>query len=152
HLLSLRRTRLSGKKSRNTASGRLTASSSYVQIYLSNGQMTSTQIDFPAPNAYLDQQGINLLRNAYEIYKRDDLLSDLFAYYRSRSETSASAQDRLDSQIVLNALDWWEDDKEGATEALKKAVELAGGDSELSLSLAALYERQGEPIEAMAVI
>ena len=152
HVLALRKSRQSGQKPRNSARTMLVSSGYYVQIYLPNGQTTNTLINYPTPNTYLDREAIYLLRNAYEIYRNEDLLSDLLAHYRSRSDHAAAAQDRLDSLLVLNALEWWEDDKEGAVEALTKAVELAGGDSELSLALAGLLEQQGEPDEAMAVI
>src|SRR5262249_43100066 len=42
------------------------------------------QIDYPPPNTYYDAGAIQLLRNAFELYKRDDLLSDLLAHLRKR--------------------------------------------------------------------
>ncbi|WP_422924867.1 DUF1583 domain-containing protein [Singulisphaera sp. PoT] len=152
-LLIARRARQSGKRNRTAArSSANVAISSRIVIYQANGQARSMQVDYPTPNAYLDQSGISTLRNAFDIYKRDDLLSDLLGYYRKRAEKAESAQDRLDASLVLSALDWWDENKDTAVADLKKAVEFSGGDNELALALAALYERQGEPDEAMATL
>ena len=47
----------------------------------------STSIDYPTPGAYLDHGAILLLRNAFELFQRDDLLSDLLAHLRKRPTT-----------------------------------------------------------------
>ncbi len=153
HLQSLRRQRQSGRKSSTVS--RISNSGQVVRnvvIYAPGGRARALSIDYPAANAYFDQAGIQMLRNAYEIYKRDDIISDFVTHFRNRTKEDIPKPDRLDALLILSALDWWENDKEAAIDALQKALALSGGDAELALSLAELHEKQGERDEAMAVI
>ena len=60
----------------------------YYTIYTSATPQTlrSTTVDFPLPNAYFDHSAIYALRNAFEIFRKDDLASDLVARFRSQSD------------------------------------------------------------------
>ena len=49
------------------------------------------QIAFPLPNEYLDATCIQLLRTAYEIFKHDDVLSDLVSHFRRQRRRGQDA-------------------------------------------------------------
>ena len=57
---------------------------------------------------------IQLLRTAFELYKRDDLLSDLFAHFREPAEARRRPTPSIYPQLALSYLRWWNDDKDEA--------------------------------------
>ncbi|HZV06513.1 MAG TPA: tetratricopeptide repeat protein, partial [Gemmataceae bacterium] len=122
----------------------------YYLIYVGRNRQR-VQIDFPQPNDYLDGGAIELLRNAFELYKRDDLLSDLFAHFRSELEKAASA-DKVYLHLTLAALHNWNREQEEALTEMNAASEFAVGDVNLRLEVARLRENNNEPAEALAVL
>jgi tetratricopeptide (TPR) repeat protein len=120
-------------------------------IYLTKTP-TSIRLDFPGNSAYLDIGAITLLRNAYELYKRDDLLSDLITHVRKPIDAKGSESDVLYARLALSALRWWSDEKDEAVAELEKASELVPSDAELKLSLADLRAKRQEPDEALAIV
>src|SRR5262249_30200422 len=95
--------------------------------------------------------------NAFEIYKRDDLLSDLFAEFRSRlNKVGGVAKEGTVDAVMLHLglayMYWWSGDKEQATQELAEASARAPQDLDLRLEVAALREAQGEPEAALAVV
>src|SRR5262249_4425409 len=101
---------------------------------------------------YIEQDTLSLLRGAFEVYSRDDVLSDLLAVYRARRDQAGSEAERIEGNLVLWALDWWSDDKEASLDDLARAVDLSKGDAELRLALAELHERRQEPDDALTVV
>jgi tetratricopeptide (TPR) repeat protein len=117
----------------------------------STGVYRSVQIDFPSPSEALDSDALTALRNAFEIYRRDDLLSDLFAHVRARREKGDDVQ-RLRTSLALTALYWWNDQKDEAANVLGETAEQAKNDPEIRLLMAELRERRNEPEEALAIL
>jgi tetratricopeptide (TPR) repeat protein len=109
------------------------------------------QIDFPTPNRYFDQQSITLLRTAYELFRRDDLLSDLLAHFKTRVE-AARDPERIYAGLALGYLQWWNDDKDEAVRQLARAVESAPADIDLRLELAEIRAKRNESDEALALV
>jgi tetratricopeptide (TPR) repeat protein len=149
YLASLRRQRQS--------SGRpLTAnpSNAYMGYYFvwAGNIRRNIQMDFPQPNDYFDTGAIELLRNAFELYKRDDLLSDLFTNLRGQL-ARASAPEKVYLRLALGYMHWWNQEREQALAELTAAGELAAdADANLRLELAQLRENNNEPAEALAVL
>jgi lipopolysaccharide biosynthesis regulator YciM len=109
------------------------------------------QIPFPTPNEYVDSTGIQLLRTAYELYKRDDLFSDLSAHFRRQAEQAKTPADAVYARLALAAFYWWNDDKENAIAEFTKVAEGSKAESELRLDLAELLEQQGERADALTL-
>ena len=85
------------------------------EIISSSNIRSLLMIDYPAPGAYFDAGAILLLRNAFELFKRDDLLSDLLAHVGRRADAAAGdAVAELYYRLELNAVLWWAGDKDGA--------------------------------------
>ena len=122
----------------------------YYTIFTSNRPQAirSTTIDFPLPNAYFDHSAIYTLRNAFEVFRKDDLTSDLLARFRTQVE-KADAGAKLFPTLGLSYLLWWNDEKDEALKEYAHATELAPADVELRLSLAELRAQRGEPVEAL---
>lgn len=125
------------------------ASSPYYSLYLGK-KRSQVRVSFPVPNEYFDVAGILLLRNAYELYKRDDLLSDLVAHLRAKAEGGAPAADRVYPQLALAYVESWEESPKEAIDQFARACALAPDDSNLKLELAELHEIQGELDEALS--
>ena len=121
----------------------------YYMIHLTKAPSNRyTTIDFPTPNPYVDYGLILVLRNAFEVYKKLDLASDLIAHFRS--EAAKGTDDaRLMPTLALSYLLWWNDDKDEALREYTRATELAKNDVDLKLSLADLRAQRGEPAEAL---
>ena len=84
----------------------------------------SIAITFPMMNEYLDTTAITALRTAYELYKRDDLLSDLIGHYRRQADTARTPADALYPRLALSSFLWWNDQREEAIAELTKVVEV----------------------------
>ena len=124
--------------------------SNYYVFYTTAKPQSSrtTTIDFPTPNPYFDYSSIYALRNAYEIFKKDDLTSDLIAHFRSAA-SKAPEDARLFPTLATSYLLWWNDEKDEALKEYNRASEMARNDVELKLSLADLRAQRGEPAEAL---
>ncbi len=106
------------------------------------------QVGYPTPNPYLDLAAIQVLRNAYELYKRDDLVSDLVAHLAA-SLKDPSDPVKVYAHLALSAIRWWQDDKDEALRELTAASALAKSDPDLILGLAELRAQRDEPGEAL---
>src|SRR5262249_45073681 len=121
----------------------------YVPIWTGTGAQYVV-LDYPTPNAYHDRAAITLLRNAYEIYKQGDLLSDLVKHLRDRVE-KAGADERAALHLAVGYLHWWNGDKGAALAEMALATAAVPGDVELRLDLADLRERHGSLEDALAL-
>ncbi len=108
-------------------------------------------VAYPTANAYFDVAAIQMLRAAYELYKRDDLMSDLMAHTKERVEKAPQAS-RVLPLLALSYLQWWNDDRDESIRSLTQAVELTKGDPELRLGLAEIRAERGENDEALAIV
>ncbi|WP_254508225.1 DUF1583 domain-containing protein [Anatilimnocola floriformis] len=105
---------------RNTRSP--TQSNGYYFIW--NGtQQSAINAVFPAASIYTDDACLQVLRNAFEVYKRHDVLSDLEDYLRKR-QTAAPEADRVNYSFALIALQAWNNEREAATAELIAASRL----------------------------
>ncbi|MFI5456257.1 MAG: DUF1583 domain-containing protein [Isosphaerales bacterium] len=136
-----------------TARSRLAARGNYVPNYQIWVNKTSryVQIPFPLPNDYLDETAIQLLRTAHELYKLDDLSSDLVSHFRRQAEAAKTPADQVYPRLALSSILWWNDDKDDAIAEFTKVAEGSKAESELRLDLAELLEQQGERTDALAL-
>ena len=113
----------------------------------------STPIAFPMVSEYLDPAVIAVLRTAFELYKRDDLLSDLIGHYRRQVE-AASTTGRRDLPTAGGSARflWWNNQGPEAIAELTKVVDASRPESDLRLDLAGLLEQQGDFAQALALV
>ena len=108
-----------------------------------------TTVSYPTPNPYFDVDSIQTLRNAYELYKRDDLVSDLLTHLKKSLEAGSDV-DRAYTHLALCYLHWWSDEKDEALGELTAAAGASKSDPELLQGLAELRAQRNEPEEALA--
>jgi tetratricopeptide (TPR) repeat protein len=111
----------------------------------------NTYLDYPRPNEHFDAGAIQLLRNAFELYKARDVVSDLLSHFQKRLAKAPRAE-QFALRLILGYLHWWAQERDQALTELAAASELRPGDSELRLELADLRERNNEPEDALAVL
>ena len=133
------RERLPGRLHASTASG----SASTAQTSGSTSRCPTT-ITTPARSP--------LLRTAFELYKRDDLLSDLSAHFRDAGRRRAEPADARLPRLALGYLHWWDDDKEPPSPSSPGRPTGGRPTSDLRLELAELREQHSEPAEALALV
>ena len=121
----------------------------YYQVWLGK-QLRQVQIDFPQPNDYFDSGAIMLLRNVFEIYKRDDLVSDLLDHFQTQLAAAPEA-DRVYQHLGLGYLRWWNEEPEEAIAELRRASKAAPADMELTLEVAGVLENHGDLDDALAL-
>ncbi len=124
--------------------------STYYQIYTGKNQ-THVQIAYPSPGPFYDSQAIMLLRNAFEVFVRNDLLSDLQKHLEQRLETATESQ-RIDRRLALVAFHSWNDDAEGALRHMTEASRLVPQDWELRFDVAQLHSASNQFEEGLAVV
>lgn len=122
--------------------------SMYVQLWTGKTQRGS-RLDYPTPNDYYDQGTIVLLRQAFEIYKRDDLFSDLLTYFKKQADSVPDA-DRIFWRLALTYVYWWNDEKALAIAEFTRAADLAPADLDLRIELAGMQEKQNDFAAALA--
>jgi tetratricopeptide (TPR) repeat protein len=151
YLAHQRRLNQAAPKSSSTTRQSL-ASRGQMQIILYvGGQRRGIQIDFPQPNEYFDEGAITLLRNAYEVYKKADLASDLFTHFRKLADP-APADEKVYHLLALGYLHWWNSEKEEALNQLTLAAKQVPADVNMLIDVAELRERNNEPDVALALL
>ena len=117
-----------------------------------NGSRRYTEIPFPKPNPYLEGGNIQLLRTIFEEYKQADLLSDLFAYVEAELKKADDPARKIDYQLMLAYIRWWDDRKDEAIEALRDATKIVPDDPTLILSVADILEENNRLAEALELL
>ena len=114
------------------------------------GIMRRMQFAFPSANEYLDDSGIQVLRTAFDLFKRDDLTSDLVNHFRRLLAEAKTPADENYPRFALACILWWDDDKEDAIAEITKVAETSKPESDLRLDLAELLEQEGDRAAALA--
>jgi tetratricopeptide (TPR) repeat protein len=114
-----------------------------------------TQLDarfsFPSPGEYFDTTAIQLLRNAYEVFQRNDVLSDLHKHLKERQE-KAVAGDQVYAHLALAYVQAWTEDKEVALKELDAAAQLVPQDWQLRMDVARLHLEMQNFDEALTLV
>jgi predicted Zn-dependent protease len=114
-------------------------------------QQNYVQIDYPPPNDYLNFNGLCALRQAYESFKRNDVVSDLVPHLKRRAERAVGT-DKLAARQAIGAVLWWNDEKEEASAQFVAAAELAPQDQSLKLDLASMHFAMSDFDTALDVV
>lgn len=125
----------------------------YVTIVQSNGQRRSELIDFPQPNTVYDRESIQMLRQAFVLFRdaaRTSQLIDAFAAAAKDLQTPES--ERIMWQFGLGYLHWWNEEKDDALAVLNDASNQIPGNNEIKFEMARLREKRREFAEGLALI
>ena len=118
------------------------------------GQRSSpcTALTFPQANEYFDAELVSVLRTAYELYQRDDILSDLVGHFRGQADKAPTPTDAIYPRLALSSLLWWNDSRDEAIAELTRVVDASRAESELRLDLAELLEQERAFADALALL
>ncbi len=144
--------RQSARSTRPTTSGTLTVARRSLQVIWMKSAYQFFTIDFPQVNEYLDDAAIQVLRQAFVIYQRDDLLSDLIAHFRRQAAAATGPASANQPRMALATLLWWSDARDEAVAELTKVVETSRPESDLRIDLAQLMEQQADYAGALALV
>jgi tetratricopeptide (TPR) repeat protein len=148
YLASQRRYRLSNPpKSATSASQQM----SQWNMQMPGGYYQSVAVDYPPANDYYDLGSIQLLRTAFEHYKQADLVSDMITLVKQKLD-AAPAGEKIEWQLGLGYLYWWNQEKEQAITELTAAAGLVPNDVNMKFDLASLREKNNEPDEALTIL
>ena len=80
-----------------TAGADATAGPGYVPIMRIplGSRQVSARLTYPQVNEFFDSTVLYVLRTAFEIYKRDDLMSDLVNHFRGQAAAAPTATDAI---------------------------------------------------------
>lgn len=123
--------------------------SSYYQTWYGK-QVSGIQIDFPRPNEHIDSGTISVLREAYEVFQRNDVASDLLDHLDRRLQ-SATEDDRFFRLLFKSAVQWWQEEHDDAIATFAEASHCLPQDAGLKLELASLYEARSDFDEALSI-
>jgi hypothetical protein len=125
------------RSTRSTSSSLARRSSNYVTVYSGNSAH-NLALPYPQDNAFYDRYSIILLRNAFEYFKRHDVMSDLVAHLQQRLE-KAPAAEKVYATLALAYIQAWNDEPAACAESLLAATKLEPNDLELRLDAARFY-------------
>ena len=127
------------------------AGSYYLRTYYGKQPQRGHSVSFPSVSEYFDLSSLQLLRNAVEVFERNDVLSDLVSHLRQRLE-KAAAGDQVAAHLALAYVHWWSSEREESLARMKTACELAPQDWQLHMDLAGFHVESQEFDEALALI
>ena len=136
------------QRSRRRTTQRQSGNQYYQTAYGTN--RSGTRLAFPNPNEHIDTATINMLRQAYEVFERNDVLSDLTDYLDQQVE-SASDQERVYRLLHRAAVLWWQEEQDEAIDTYAEASAGLPQDTTLRLDLASLYEARGDFEDALEI-
>jgi len=138
------------RRARYASTGQLGYPSFY-QILVGT-RLTSVELAFPQADQYLDETNIVALRTAFELYKRDDLLSDLVQHFRRQTLAATSPTEAFYPRLARSSILWWNEEKDEAVAELTRIVESTGPESDLRFDLAELLVQQKAPGDALEIL
>jgi Flp pilus assembly protein TadD len=125
---------------------------SYNQWQLKYGKETFySQVPYPPTNVYVDQSALMILREVFEVFKRNDVAGDLPERLRARV-AKADPQAKVYEQLMLGYVLWWMEEQDDALEQLRAATEQLAEDPLMRLEMASLYEMRGDFDEALTIV
>ncbi|MBL8810519.1 MAG: DUF1583 domain-containing protein [Planctomycetaceae bacterium] len=130
------------------------AQQNYGQIGLSwyyGKQSQYVEIEFPVPGRWMSYASLQLLRQTYEVFQRNEVVPDLVALLRKRVE-KAPPEHLPFEQMHLASVLWWSGEQDDAVELI--AAVLSQDKAELSsqFELVALRQQQGDFDEALTLL
>src|SRR5262249_11356568 len=117
------------RQSPGSSRARTIARGTFIYQTASGALVRGPQFSFPAPNEILDESAIQVLRSAFDLFKRDDLLSDLATHFRRLTAAARTPADANYPRLALASVLLWNEDKEDATAEFAKVVEASKPES-----------------------
>ena len=124
----------------------------YVYVWQGNNQQY-VNLAFPTANEIYNQSTIQMLYQAFTIYKQADSSHDLVDHFQKNlNDANTSEAQKIFWQFGLGYLHWWLDEKDEALAVLAPATEALNDNVDMTFELARLYEQRGEHEQALAIV
>ena len=105
---------------------------------------------YPQINDYFDSTVIVELHGpAFELYRSDDLLSDLVSHFRRQAAAAATPADAVYPGSRSSAILWWSDERGRSDRRADQGRRAQTAESDLRLELANLLIQQASPADAI---
>ncbi len=109
------------------------------------------EIEFPLPGRWQSYSSLQMLRQTYEVFQRNDVGQDLITLLRKRVEKSSSELLPFE-QMNLAAVLWWSEEQEEAVELIATVLSQDKSDVESQFELVSLRQQQGDFDEALTLL
>ena len=95
-----------------------------------------------------------MLRQGFEVVKKNEVEDDLTTLIRERVEKakSESPESLIFEQMLLATLQYWQEEKDDAIETFRAVSEQIKDDQQFQFEVAELYEKLGDHDEALNII
>ena len=115
---------------------------------------SSVRVDYPRPGDYLSTTGLHMLRQAYEVLKRNEVEEDVMTLVRERVKKaeSDSPETLIYEQMLLGTLLFWQEEKDEAIETFRAVATQLKDDVDFQFEIANLYEKIGDFDESLNII
>ena len=124
----------------------------YVYVWRGNNQQ-HVNLDFPTANEIYDQSTIQMLYQAFAIYKDADSSRELVEHFQKKlSDPNTSETQKIFWQFGLGYLHWWMNEKDEALAVLAPATEALNDNVDMKFDLARLFEQRGEHEQALEIV
>ncbi|MFO0998996.1 MAG: DUF1583 domain-containing protein [Planctomycetaceae bacterium] len=111
----------------------------------------SNRVQVELPSSHIDTTCVRLLRQVYEVLKRNEIAGDLTAKLRERVNATAPDDAEFANTNLAVGL-WWSEEKEEAIEILVELGESRKDDPNARFEIAALRFQQGDLDEALEIV
>ena len=123
----------------------------YATLYTGSKQQGS-QFTTLVSSPYSGQSLPQILRQTFEVFRRQGLVEDFVAQLRERVEKATSDNERVIYQLYTAEVLWWNDEKEEAIERIQPLLKHYPKDDGLKYDIAALYQQLNDVDRAMEII
>ena len=124
----------------------------YVFIWRNNSNQYES-VDFPSPNEVFDQASIQLLRQAFALYKDAEKTKVLTEHFQQKLADANIPKDHKSFlKFGLGYLHWWLGEKDDALTVLTEATGELQASDEMRFELARVHEKRGEHDLALRIV
>lgn len=114
-------------------------------------QTQYAELEFPLPGRWLSSTSLQLLRQTYEVFQRNEVVPDLIALLRRR--VGKAAPELLPfEQMHLAAVLWWSGEQEESVELIAAVLSQDKGELSSQFELVTLRQQQGDFDEALTLL
>lgn len=124
----------------------------HYQIWRGNSQEGET-LEFPTPNDIYNHTAIQMLLQAFIIYKDADAVPELLTHFQQQlKDEKSSGSTRLFLKLGLGYLHWMNDEQDEALTLLMEVAATLPGNQDMTFELARMHEVRDEPERALELI
>lgn len=114
-------------------------------------QSQYAEVEFPLPGRWLSYTSVQLLRQTYEVFQRNDVVPDLIVLLRKRVEKASPELLPFDQMHLASVL-WWSGEQDEAVELIAAVLSQDKAELASQFELVSLRQQQGDFDEALTLL